>query len=446
MQGGYSEQRLNKALEEVRCCQREGVDKKQHFVEPPLDTLQVENEIVISPAVDAWLEKAREHFAMGLAVPVAIVHGDPSVEVCRSRKHKRVQGGAKQVLWLQQNLYSESFAHFFYWTSFCCEEEFYLLMLPTLFWNIDYRFARHVTYIVTVGLLWGNLLKDVFRLPRPKNVEPAIRVSEKIYQIDSSACRDFGYPSTHAMNSITNSAYAVTYCVRHGIGLERFGVFGLCALALVYTVVISFGRLYLGVHSPMDIKGGISLGLVIVCMAQGLPYVDDFVLSTPHVGICLLLVFVVILVLNPQPRPMTPTFIQNCTLVGLCCGCCIGHRMETDRRYFYSLTSSEGSNDLGVVLLTLRTMLGFAILLTVRYLFKKFMGVVLRSMGLEPYPVKPLPKDEVVSSSNRQTLQGWDLVGAATAKLFLNMFLAWTITCGCPAVFDSLGIPCEMRA
>lgn len=79
------------------------------------------------------------------------------------------------------------------------QEEFYLLALPVLFWCCDYRFARHMTYVVCWGLVWGNLLKDVFRLPRPKNVKSEVWVPHSASQIDSTACRDFGFPSTHAM-------------------------------------------------------------------------------------------------------------------------------------------------------------------------------------------------------------------------------------------------------
>ncbi len=56
-----------------------------------------------------------------------------------------------------------------------------------------------MTYVVCWGLLWGNLLKDVFRLPRPKNVKAEVWVPHSASQIDSTACRDFGFPSTHAM-------------------------------------------------------------------------------------------------------------------------------------------------------------------------------------------------------------------------------------------------------
>ena len=50
---------------------------------------------------------------------------------------------------------------------------------------------------------------------------------------------------------------------------------------------ISFARLYLGVHSPMDVKGGLLLGLAIVAIAKPLgacSLFDAFMLQTPHVG------------------------------------------------------------------------------------------------------------------------------------------------------------------
>lgn len=50
---------------------------------------------------------------------------------------------------------------------------------------------------------------------------------------------------------------------------------------------ISFARLYLGVHSPMDVKGGLILGFAIALLAKPAELCfafDRFMLRTPHVG------------------------------------------------------------------------------------------------------------------------------------------------------------------
>lgn len=385
-----------------------------------------------------------------------------------------------------------------------CQEEFYLLSLPLLFWCGDYRFARHMTYVVCWGLLWGNLLKDVFRLPRPKNVKAEVWVPHSASQIDSTACRDFGFPSTHAMklghwddlilkcllqveqtwkyksrsekaglysgvknlylytciwpketscrycsdwnmlpvvdiqlrNSISNSLFALLFYLSHpwidGTAMIAM-VFGMC----FWISSISLGRLYLGVHSPMDVKGGLLLGFAVAIMAGPLQVCnafDQFMLQTPYVALWLLVMVVLVLVLNPQPRPMTPTFMQNCTLCGLILGAAVGFRTEMDRRGQPSLHESS----LGQIVL--RVVLGYSMLLLARIILKRLLSELLGAFGFEANPAKPVSKDKP-----RSGIKGWDLFAAAFMKTTVYAVMAWTIVCGAPAVFEALKMPCSMN-
>jgi sphingosine-1-phosphate phosphatase 1 len=180
------------------------------------------------------------------------------------------------------------------------------------FWNVDYRFARQMNFVVCGGLLWGNLLKDVFRLPRPANVNKAVWVPTSATHMDSTACRDFGFPSTHAMNAVSNSLFTVLYVQQHHAALAGPWVLWGCLGVWVFSLAL--GRLYLGVHSPMDVKGGLGLGLAIALIMQRpcgfAETFDGILLHTPNVGAVLLAFLLALLVLNPQPRPMTPTFLQ----------------------------------------------------------------------------------------------------------------------------------------
>jgi len=463
MQGGAADApvRLRSAVDAVKCCEKPGKKKPEgDKVTPPLDTLHLESETVISPAVDAALENARSWFAWSLATPIAWLHLDTSVTACRNRKHQRVRDGAAFNLALQQKCRTAFGDVYFTFWSFFAEEEFYLLSLPILFWNIDYRFARHMTLVVCFGLLWGNLLKDVFRLPRPKNVEPLVWVPKSATHIDSTATRDFGFPSTHAMNSISNSLFTVLYCMQHGLAGKPVSGSWLCGGSAFWIFSIAFGRLYLGVHSPMDVKGGILLGLALVFICQRpvrlCDHFDRWMLTMPHVGVVLMTILIVLLILNPQPRPMTPTFMQNCVLCGLIFGCSSGFRMETDRRRgrgIFGLSSPSpqdmahvGSNDLAMPVLVLRTVVGFALILLARVVLKAVLVCFFHQVGLEPSPAKPVPRKDVARQEKKQELKGWDLWAAAVVKTTVYAALSWTITCGCPAFFEAvLGLPCEMN-
>jgi len=436
MQGGAKEDlvHLKKVGKACDACRKDR--KKDEPVTPPLDTLKVEPEIFVSPTADALLLKARELFATCVALPIAWLHLDADVESSRSRKHERVKEGAEIVCQLQQRLRTKLLDKYFLVWSFFAEEEFYLLSLPLLFWCGDYRFARHMTYVVCWGLLWGNLLKDVFRLPRPKNVKAEVWVPHSASQIDSTACRDFGFPSTHAMNSISNSLFALLFYLSHpwidGTAMIAM-VFGMC----FWISSISLGRLYLGVHSPMDVKGGLLLGFAVAIMAGPLQVCnafDQFMLQTPYVALWLLVMVVLVLVLNPQPRPMTPTFMQNCTLCGLILGAAVGFRTEMDRRGQPSLHESS----LGQIVL--RVVLGYSMLLLARIILKRLLSELLGAFGFEANPAKPVSKDKP-----RSGIKGWDLFAAAFMKTTVYAVMAWTIVCGAPAVFEALKMPCSMN-
>ena len=128
---------------------------------PPLDRFTEVEPILISPAVDAALERGRALFALALATPIALAHLDATVARSKARKLGRVKAGTEAVVALQAWARCAPLDAYFQFWSFFAEEEFYLLFLPITFWNVDYAFARQMTFVVCAGLLWGNLLKDV---------------------------------------------------------------------------------------------------------------------------------------------------------------------------------------------------------------------------------------------------------------------------------------------
>ena len=240
------------------------------------------------------------------------------------------------------------------------------------------------------------------------------------------------------MNSVSNSLFAVLFYRTHPL------VDGVLAMVMVFAMCfwissISLGRLYLGVHSPMDVKGGLLLGLAVALLAgplQACNLFDRFMLETPHVGLLLLFLVVLVLVLNPQPRPMTPTFMQNCTLCGLILGCAVGFRMEMDRRGKPRLYESS----LGQMVL--RVLLGYAMLMLARMVMKAVLSQLLSSLGFQPQPAKPSKAEK---PEKPQGIKGWDLFAAAFMKTTVYAVMAWTILCGAPAVFEALKIPCSVN-
>lgn len=98
---------------------------------------------------------------------------------------------------------------------------------------------------LVLGLIFGNLiLKNVIARPRPcwinNSVEMLIAVP-----------KDFSFPSGHTLASF-GAATPIFYYHR------RFGI-----IAYIVAAVIAFSRMYLYVHFPTDILGGLILGILL---------------------------------------------------------------------------------------------------------------------------------------------------------------------------------------
>lgn len=124
--------------------------------------------------------------------------------------------------------------------------------------------TRSYGVLVTAALLadvilCDGILKHLFRRVRPCDINMAV-------QLLIPRPKDFSFPSGHTASSVAVST--ALFLVRKkkyatGDGQERvYSVMGkLWIPAWILTAVIAFSRMYLYVHYPTDILGGIVTGL-----------------------------------------------------------------------------------------------------------------------------------------------------------------------------------------
>jgi membrane-associated phospholipid phosphatase len=164
--------------------------------------LQVDDRLHLGRVLDGFLHHARLALANCLALPVAWIYGEPTVQALKLTKMRKVREGQDTILYMQ-TFRAPWLDRFMQVSSFCAEEEFYLIVLPLLFWAFDYELGFRLTLVVVGGLFFGNIIKDVFELPRPAS--PPVWRPHNQASLDSTGLQDFGFPSTHAMNAVTNS-------------------------------------------------------------------------------------------------------------------------------------------------------------------------------------------------------------------------------------------------
>lgn len=128
------------------------------------------------------------------------------------------------------------------------DEIFYLLLLPLLYWAIDRRTGVRLTVVFLISAYVNILAKQLFDLPRPFNIEPAVKML-----VDAEGG---GFPSGHTQNAVVVWGYLAARYRRGAVTLA----------AALLMILIPLSRIYLGVHFPVDLAGGYAIGAVILVL------------------------------------------------------------------------------------------------------------------------------------------------------------------------------------
>ncbi len=147
------------------------------------------------------------------------------------------------ILWLQR-FSSPALDLFFAAITLMGSEEFYMALIPIIYWCVDRRVGVRLALVWLASMDLNFALKDGLRLERPAGAGLRVVVPASGY----------GFPSGHAQGNATLWGYLCAAFPRRA----------LCALAVAAVVLVSLSRLYLGVHYPADVLGGVAIGLVVV--------------------------------------------------------------------------------------------------------------------------------------------------------------------------------------
>jgi membrane-associated phospholipid phosphatase len=153
------------------------------------------------------------------------------------------QFGLDATHWLQTNL--PQLEPFFRFISTLGLEEFYLAVLPMIYWSINKKAGRAVAYIFLLGNVFNNMLKHGLREPRPFWLDPTLE-----------RFTDYGYgiPSGHTQFTTTIYLFIATWVKRRWVWF----------LAILMVILMPLSRIYLGSHFVQDVVAGFLLGLLVL--------------------------------------------------------------------------------------------------------------------------------------------------------------------------------------
>jgi membrane-associated phospholipid phosphatase len=139
------------------------------------------------------------------------------------------------------------------WVTDLGSEEAYIALMVITYLAIDARAGRAIGITLLLSFMLNQYAKGWFDTPRPFTIDPEVVRTERALAGAGGA----GFPSGHAQSSLTFWGLAAALARR-----PWFTV-----LALLIVALVTFSRLYLGVHVPLDLLGGLALGGLMVGLA-----------------------------------------------------------------------------------------------------------------------------------------------------------------------------------
>lgn len=130
------------------------------------------------------------------------------------------------------------------------EETLFIIVGILFLWCINKKHGYYLFFVGFSGLLINQFLKFCFRIPRPWVRDPNLTVVESAKEM----AYGYSFPSGHTQVSV--GLYG---------GMARLFEKKLLRIICVFLVIlIPFSRMYLGVHTPIDVITSVVIALLLV--------------------------------------------------------------------------------------------------------------------------------------------------------------------------------------
>ena len=126
----------------------------------------------------------------------------------------------------------------------------FMVLSIIVFWCIDKRCGYFMLSLGFIGTVINQFLKIIFRIPRPWVLDPAFKPVEAAVP-DAGG---FSFPSGHTQNVFATFGGVFAWTKKAWLKI-------LCAVMIL---LVAFSRMYLGVHTPLDV--GVSCGVGILLL------------------------------------------------------------------------------------------------------------------------------------------------------------------------------------
>ncbi len=142
--------------------------------------------------------------------------------------------------------------------TYCGDEIVFMAIAITLFWCVSKKDGYYILSVGFVGTIINQFLKLTFRIPRPWVKDPSFTIVESARE----AATGYSFPSGHTQNSVGTFG-GIAYL---------FKTKWVRITCITFAILVPFSRMYLGVHTPLDV--GVSVGIALILVFAIKPIFD----------------------------------------------------------------------------------------------------------------------------------------------------------------------------
>jgi len=130
------------------------------------------------------------------------------------------------------------------------EETIFLVAAMTVLWCVDKRKSYYLLAVGFLGLIANQVLKLSFRIPRPWVQDQNFTILEQARE----AAKGYSFPSGHTQTAVGTFG-SIAYTTKNRV---------VKYLCVAVCVLVPISRMYLGVHTPLDVTVATAMAVLLV--------------------------------------------------------------------------------------------------------------------------------------------------------------------------------------
>lgn len=166
----------------------------------------------------------------------------------------------------------------------------FLVLALILVWCVDKKSGYYVLSVGFIGTIVGQFMKLWFRIPRPWVLDGEFTILEEARE----AAAGYSFPSGHTLSSVGTFG-SIAHITKNRV---------LRVICIIISVLVPFSRMYVGVHTPLDVCVGAAIAVVLILVLKPIILRDDDRVFPAFLGVMITIAIGYLLFVTYYPFPV----------------------------------------------------------------------------------------------------------------------------------------------